>query len=149
MTWHGVGVCVVVHVAGVVYKAATWHVAFIPSLCTFCVTVLLSPPPPFAGAKRFFLPSYVTQISEQLLAEWSSSSVLRQCASVFCSVYVVLWCACRAGLFISWVFPEIFSPSWVFPLVFFLGGVGLTLLNLSLGPQLMLAFFLLCDVSGV
>ena len=61
----------------------------------------------------------------------------------------MLWCACRAGLFISWVFPEIFSPSWVFPLVFSLGGVGLTLLNLSLGPQLMLAFFLLCDVGGV
>ena len=42
MMWHGVGVCAVVHVAGGVYKAATWRVAFIPSMCTFCVTVLLS-----------------------------------------------------------------------------------------------------------
>ena len=65
-----------------------------------------------------------------------------QCVETVCISLSLLWCACGAGLFISWVF---FRPVGFFSL----GGVGLTLLNLSIGPQLKLAIFLLCDVSGV
>ena len=53
MMWHGVGVCVVAHEAGVVFKAATWRVAFILACASFCVTVL---PPLLLGQSVFFPP---------------------------------------------------------------------------------------------